>query len=177
MNRCALEKRRMGPTPKYTGILCKVQSCQAGAKLLGFCRFHYHRDRRGIPPNRPFAQREGKFINCYPKAKGTGGRREHVVIAERALGHSLPKGAEVHHRDGVKSHNWNRNLVICQSHKYHAFLEVRERVYRAGGDPNMQRICADCKRLVPIESIVTSNQCRGCKRARDKRGHWSYLWK
>ena len=111
--------------------------------------------------------RDGKYINCYPKQNG---KRLHVTIAEGALGHSLPVGAEVHHVDENKSNNRNSNLVICQDHAYHSLLHVRARVLRAGGDPNTQRICADCKRLVSIRLIVTLNQCRNCKRMRDRRG-------
>ena len=55
---------------------------------------------------------------------------EHVLVAESALGHSLPPGAEVHHRNQDHADNRPENLVICQDHSYHALLHARLRRYR-----------------------------------------------
>lgn len=77
-----------------------------------------------------------------------GYKREHVFVAERALGHALPKGAEVHHVDGDKRNSANRNLVICQDHAYHRLLHRRARVKAFGGNPNTDHICTSCKQLV-----------------------------
>ena len=74
---------------------------------------------------------------------------EHILIAEKALGHYLPEGAIVHHVDLDKTHNANTNLVICEDHRYHALLHVRSRVVRAGGDPNTQKVCMVCETLRP----------------------------
>ena len=52
--------------------------------------------------------------------------REHTLRAEKALGHALPKDAEVHH--------WYGNpptLVICPNEAYHQLLHMRERQARA----------------------------------------------
>lgn len=53
-------------------------------------------------------------------------RPEHLVLAERALGHALPKGTHVHHFNGVRADN-KRNLVICQDAAYHCLLHRRQR--------------------------------------------------
>lgn len=58
--------------------------------------------------------------------------REHVVVAERALGHRLPLGAEVHHFNENRSDNRNRNLVICQDVAYHRLLHMLRRRQLAG---------------------------------------------
>jgi hypothetical protein len=71
-------------------------------------------------------------------------RCDHVVIAERALGHPLPAGAHVHHLNENGRDNRNHNLVICQDAAYHKLLHVRARVVRAGGNPDTQRICCYC---------------------------------
>lgn len=86
----------------------------------------------------------------YP-AVSAGGRfrREHVDVAERALGKRLPKGAQVHHVDGDKRNNVRRNLVICQDGAYHDLLEVRQRILAAGGDPNTDSICSACRKALP----------------------------
>jgi hypothetical protein len=101
-------------------------------------------------------------------------KREHVMIAERALGKVLPPGTHIHHVDGDKGNNANRNLVICQDQAYHFLLHVRARVLRAGGNPNTQVICADCQRLCLISEMPLNrkrlngvhNQCHPCIAAR-----------
>lgn len=48
-------------------------------------------------------------------------RREHILIAEEILGRSLKKGEMVHHINGDKADNRNRNLLICDR-SYHQWL-------------------------------------------------------
>jgi hypothetical protein len=47
---------------------------------------------------------------------------EHILVAEKALGHYLPGSAEIHHLNFDRSDNRNANLVICQDHAYHMLL-------------------------------------------------------
>ena len=89
----------------------------------------------------------------------------HRIRAEKALGKPLPRKAVVHHADG--STDANAPLVICQDQRYHFLLHVRERVLRAGGDPNTQRICWRCKELKTFKEfykdpLKTASQCRKC---------------
>jgi hypothetical protein len=69
---------------------------------------------------------------------------EHVLVAEAALGKSLPLGVEVHHVDENRSNNANDNLVVCQDRHYHALLHRRARALAACGNPNAHRchLCA-----------------------------------
>jgi hypothetical protein len=105
--------------------------------------------------------------------KEIAGRRVHIVKAELALGRRLPCGAVVHHVDGDKWNNANANLVICQDVAYHALLHRRTRIVKAGGDPNRQRICCHCRRVLDTSCFSVratkvgrrdgyKNQCRGC---------------
>lgn len=64
--------------------------------------------------------------------KGETNHCEHKMIAEKALGKPLPKGAEIHHMNGRKADNHTPfNLIICPSHKYHMLLHKRMRAYIA----------------------------------------------
>lgn len=55
-------------------------------------------------------------------------KNEHVVVAEKALGKPMPKGAVVHHVTENKADNlgdWK--LVICPNQAYHALIHTRMR--------------------------------------------------
>lgn len=81
----------------------------------------------------------------HPRANKSGYVREHILIAERALGSELPPGAVVHHVNGNPRDNRRGNLVVCESDGYHHFLHRRLRALREGGDVHMLR-CSYCKR-------------------------------
>ena len=101
------------------------------------------------------------------RERSVGGRsiRLHRLLAERALGKPLPSGVEVHHADGTKSER--SPLVICQNRAYH-MLHARTRILRAGGNPNTDRICCECKRVLPLaEFYGDGNQCRACRAKRE----------
>jgi hypothetical protein len=83
--------------------------------------------------------------------------RQHILIAESAIGHYLPTGAEVHHVDFNPENNANSNLVICENHKYHRLLHARTRIARSGGDPNIHKFCSNCKELLFKTSFAKSH--------------------
>jgi hypothetical protein len=86
-----------------------------------------------------------KFISGhYPRGKlsphwkrGYCLVREYAVLAEKALGKPLPKGAEVHHHSETE-------LVICPDRAYHKLLHQRQRALRACGNANWKK-CRFCK--------------------------------
>lgn len=88
----------------------------------------------------------------HPRATVCGQLAEHVLIAEMALGHYLPSRAEVHHVDGVRSHNTPSNLVICQDRSYHRLLHVRQAAFQACGQPTWRK-CKFCKRYSPVSVL------------------------
>ena len=95
---------------------------------------------------------------------------EHVLIAERALGHALPAGAVVHHVNEQTLDNRPSNLVICQDGAYHQLLHSRMRVLRAGGNPNTQKQCGSCGEVksrdefypAKVGSFGTMHRCKAC---------------
>lgn len=127
-----------------------------------------------------------RFVNGHqntirPRTTGyhmSNGRLDHVQIAEKALGRRLRGAEEVHHVDGDTLNNAPSNLVICQDRAYHSLLHVRTRIVRAGGDPNTQKICNACTRVLDLDRFhkLRSNAsngrhayCKDCTRARDQR--------
>lgn len=81
------------------------------------------------------------------------------ALAEAALGHSLPPGAEVHHIDRDIG-NPHPRLVICQDRGYHMLLHQRERIVKAGGNPNTDKICTHCKQSKPFEAFARDKSAK-----------------
>jgi len=77
---------------------------------------------------------DGTIKDGYTIFNGGGeSRREHRIIAEKALGRPLPDKIVIHHVDEDRSNNNQSNLVICPDRKYHFLLHMRMRSYDACG--------------------------------------------
>lgn len=83
---------------------------------------------------------ERGYKHIYVNGKGYP---EHRLIAEKAMGKSLPKGAVVHHMDENTLNNANNNLCICPSAGYHKILHKRLDAFKAAGNPNWGK-CPYC---------------------------------
>jgi len=112
---------------KYT----QASSGKVKGQPSRFIRGHSSRGRSG-PLNGKWIGGRSKATNGYMRViapghpKNNGGYMlEHILIAEKALGRPLPKGAEVHHVNEIKTDNRNENLVICENHAYHFLLHAR----------------------------------------------------
>lgn len=85
------------------------------------------------------------LVPDHPVASPSGHVREHVLVAEIALGRFLPDGAVVHHDDENKLNNYSDgNLVICENRAHHNFIHRRMRALKECGNPDWLR-CPICK--------------------------------
>ena len=84
---------------------------------------------------------------------------EHRLLAEAALGHATPTGAEVHHVDENKYNNSPDNLVICPSRSYHQLLHKRTKAINACGHAHWL-ICRFC-RAYDAPEIMSTNKANG----------------
>lgn len=100
---------------------------------------------------------------------------EHRLVCQRALGRPLASRNDVHHVDGDHTNNTPRNLVICEDRAYHKLLHHRQRVVRAGGNPNTENVCRRCGVVKPLDafsrcrankSVGRTSDCRACCYAR-----------
>ena len=78
---------------------------------------------------------------------------EHVLVAERALGQSLPGGAEVHHIDGDKQNNKPSNLIVCNDRAYHMLIHTRTRALDSCGNADYRK-CFICGRYDDPEIML-----------------------
>ncbi len=88
------------------------------------------------------------YAPLHPRGLKSKYVAEHVLIAEKALGRPLERTHPVHHHDGDGFNNANTNLVICEDLKYHELLHVRQRILSLGGDPDIEKPCWNCKRML-----------------------------
>lgn len=140
--------RADGMAMKERPKTCLVSGCTDQVKHRCYCERHYCKWRRYGSPSagKTYAKRgEGTFNrDGYKLITSDGSQRmEHVVIAERALGRRLPKGAQVHHVNENKSDNRNANLVICPNDAYHQLLHRRTRALDECGHADWRK-CNYC---------------------------------
>jgi hypothetical protein len=76
--------------------------------------------------------------------RNVGNKSVHRLVAEKALGRTLPSKAQVHHVDGNKLNNHPSNLVVCEDQAYHRLLHTRADALVATGNPEWRK-CNYCK--------------------------------
>jgi hypothetical protein len=94
------------------------------------------------------------------------GKARHRIGREKAVGFSLPRGAELLHTE--------LGAVICGSRAYRGLIQSRLRIIKRVGDATSQKICTSCKRLLARvdfygnthKSDGLANYCKSCSHAR-----------
>ena len=93
----------------------------------------------------------------YITTPDRGRVREHILIVEKALGHSIPGGVEIHHVNENPFDNSSGNLVVCQDSAYHKLLHQRTRSLKACGHVGWRK-CRFCKEYGNPESMLISKK-------------------
>jgi endogenous inhibitor of DNA gyrase (YacG/DUF329 family) len=87
-----------------------------------------------------------KMISVDGKCKSL-----HRVLAEKELGHPLPPGAVVHHKNGNKN---GGELIICKNQAEHVLIHAQERAFKVTGDYN-KKLCPYCHTYDDKENMVS----------------------
>jgi hypothetical protein len=78
----------------------------------------------------------------HKRAMQNGYVREHILLAEKALGHELPEGVQIHHMGDSED---NSKIIICQDQQYHFLIHSREKAMLACGNPAWRK-CKFCQK-------------------------------
>jgi len=144
---------------------CSVDGCGNKANGgAGYCYMHYSRFKKYGEVGTVGRLRrkcgdgtimKNGYISIGDKSKRK--RLSHRIIAEKAMGKSLPEGVVVHHVDGNRANNGPSNLVICPDEGYHKLLHRRQKAMETSGHADFLK-CVFCKKYddpinlhVPVE--------------------------
>ena len=111
---------------------CNVPECNNPYSKVGVCNSHYMQWYRHGKFSEYIVRRQAENgtgcidSNGYVKVMVYGrSTYEHVLLAERALGKPLPKGAVVHHTGERHDNHGPFKLVICPDIAYHSLIHKR----------------------------------------------------
>ena len=94
----------------------------------------------------------------HPCASGRGYIRRSHLVAESVLDKPFPKGAVVHHINGIETDDRKSNLVICQDNAYHMMLHYNKTALNQCGHKNWRR-CGFCHKYDDPKNLLRS-KCR-----------------
>lgn len=165
---------------------CKIEGCGRPVHGRGLCPKHHLRWLRLGDPLAPSRMKLGAkhwkwrggrtstmrgyvalLSPNHPHKNRQGYVYEHRIVAEKALGHLLPRTAEVHHVNENPTDNRNTNLVVCQDHTYHMLIQVRARAHRASGHADWRKCCFCKKYDAPASLTINGSHIhhRDCRNA------------
>lgn len=99
------------------------------------------------------------YMPDHERSGQNGYVKEHIFIAQKVFGKSLPPKAVVHHHTKVQ-------FVICEDQEYHMLLHLRERAILDCGHADWRK-CNFCKRydapgrlyISPNNEIIRHKNC------------------
>lgn len=157
---------------------CTFMGCEKTVYCKGFCVSHYQKNLRcGTPEGNPVVPKFFIDDHGYRRINRNGKKvREHILIAEKAVGRKLPKGVVVHHVNGNRADNRNENLVVCQDQAYHSLLHRRQRALDGCGNADFFQ-CGYCRKWDAQENLdmkkISSAVChRECANEYKRRKYW-----
>ena len=125
---------------------CGERTNHRRKKANRYLRGHHRRGVRPTAPSVPVIRLKGEkhpawkgghvdnhgystiLMPEHPRAaRKTGYVLEHILIAEKALGKSLPENSVIHHANGTRN---SGTIVICQDRAYHNLLHQRMRALK-----------------------------------------------
>lgn len=114
-------------------VKCSIEDCnETTSSKHGLCTPHYkHRwylnsTGQESKIERTSNERWINIVSGYVMVKVKGKLvYEHRVLAEKALGKPLPKGAIIHHTSACDDNHGFCKLVICPSQEYHMLIHKR----------------------------------------------------
>jgi len=83
----------------------------------------------------------------HHRAHKDGGVFAHIKVMESHLGYLIPRGYEIHHKDGNRANNNISNLMLFKSSKEHKLQHAYNRIEAFGGHPLFDKICSTCHKL------------------------------
>lgn len=109
------EKKRRDQGIKPKGGVCSVKDCEKIIHAKGLCNNHWQIMRRSGSPTGYQRSRNGSGAdrNGYRVCSVNGKQvLEHRIVMERMIGRPLRKDESVHHKNGVRHDNRERNLEL-----------------------------------------------------------------
>lgn len=158
MGRCRPHyKREWERKQRTVAAPCSVPGCARPIEKKTWCGTHYRRwfvhGDASVTKKRPNGA--GFLASGYVGTQIRGQKTfEHVRIAEKALGKTLPPEAVVHHANRNRADNRNENLVICPNRAYHNLIHARMDAMDACGNPDWRK-CRYCKKYDALENLCT----------------------
>jgi hypothetical protein len=117
--------------------MCNADGCNEYQRRGLYCDIHGQRHKRNGHTNITMNEKGAGSINTAGYRLLTiNGKRvyEHVYVAEKALGKSLPPNAVVHHMNEDPADNHTPfNLILCPDQAYHMLLHKRMRDMKYNG--------------------------------------------
>ena len=145
-------------------MTCSIPECGKPRFKRDLCSMHYQRWQKYRDPlaMKRRANGEGTTYPTGYRATMIDGvlMRDHIRIAEKALGKPLPPMAVVHHVNEDRADNRNENLVICPNQEYHHLIHKRMRAMNACGNADWLK-CSYCKQYDAPENLWVGGKGQG----------------